>query len=61
MAKDSAHAFASTLKSFKTASGKSGKFFSLRELASNTPTSTSCPCRSASCWSRFCATATGRK
>ncbi|MDM0113019.1 aconitate hydratase AcnA [Variovorax sp. J22R133] len=37
MAQDSAHAFASTLKTFKTASGKSGKFYSLRELAKQYP------------------------
>ncbi|MEJ8849057.1 aconitate hydratase AcnA [Variovorax rhizosphaerae] len=37
MTKDSAHAFASTLKTFKTASGKSGKYFSLRELARQYP------------------------
>ncbi|MEJ8854156.1 aconitate hydratase AcnA [Variovorax robiniae] len=37
MTKDSAHAFASTLKTFKTASGKSGKFYSLRELAKQYP------------------------
>ncbi|WP_213955520.1 MULTISPECIES: aconitate hydratase AcnA [unclassified Variovorax] len=37
MTKDSAHAFAPTLKTFKTASGKSGKFFSLRELAKQYP------------------------
>ncbi|MEJ8820899.1 aconitate hydratase AcnA [Variovorax humicola] len=37
MAKDSAHAFASTLKTFKTASGISGKFFSLPELAKQFP------------------------
>ena len=32
-----AHAFASTLKSFKTASGKSGKFWSLKALAERHP------------------------
>jgi aconitate hydratase len=31
------HAFAQTLKTFKTASGKSGKFFSLPELAKQYP------------------------
>lgn len=37
MAQDSAHAFASTLKSFKTASGKAAKFYSLPELAKKYP------------------------
>lgn len=37
MAQDSAHAFASTLKSFKTASGKAGRFYSLPELAKKYP------------------------
>jgi aconitate hydratase len=37
MAKEPAHAFASTLKTFKTASGKSGKYWSLRELAKQYP------------------------
>ena len=38
MAKAPAHAFASTLKTFKTASGKSGKYWSLKELAKQYPT-----------------------
>ncbi|VTU34957.1 aconitate hydratase AcnA [Variovorax sp. PBL-E5] len=37
MAKEPAHAFASTLKTFKTASGKSGKYWSLKELAKRYP------------------------
>ena len=37
MAKQPAHAFSSTLKSFKTASGKTGKFYSLPELAKQFP------------------------
>jgi aconitate hydratase len=37
MAKPPAHAFPSTLKSFKTASGKTGKFYSLPELAKQFP------------------------
>ncbi|MBS0455477.1 MAG: aconitate hydratase [Proteobacteria bacterium] len=37
MAQESAHAFASTLKSFKTASGKAGKYYSLPELARKYP------------------------
>ncbi|MBP7564601.1 MAG: aconitate hydratase [Burkholderiaceae bacterium] len=37
MPRQQPHAFASTLKSFKTASGKSGKFFSLPELAKTLP------------------------
>lgn len=37
MAKPLAHAFSSTLKSFKTASGKTGKFYSLPELAKQFP------------------------
>jgi aconitate hydratase len=37
MAKEPAHAFASTLKTFKTASGKSGKYWSLKELARKYP------------------------
>ncbi|MEO5738664.1 MAG: aconitase family protein, partial [Variovorax sp.] len=37
MAAKSTHAFASTLKTFKTASGKSGKFWSLKELARKYP------------------------
>ncbi|WP_062477157.1 aconitate hydratase [Variovorax boronicumulans] len=37
MAKAPAHAFASTLKTFKTASGKSGKYWSLKELAKQYP------------------------
>jgi len=37
MAQDSAHAFASTLKNFKTASGKAGRFHSLPELAKKYP------------------------
>ncbi|HYP70224.1 MAG TPA: hypothetical protein VEP93_05025, partial [Variovorax sp.] len=37
MAQDSAHAFASTLKSFKTASGKAGRYYSLPELAKKYP------------------------
>ncbi len=36
-ARPAAHAFASTLKSFKTASDKSGKFYSLPELAKQFP------------------------
>ena len=62
MAKAPAHAFASTLKTFKTASGKAGKYWSLhgtRQAISRT--STSCRSRSASCWSRCCATATARR
>ncbi|MEY4563064.1 MAG: aconitate hydratase, partial [Pseudomonadota bacterium] len=35
--KSTEHAFAHTLKSFKTASGKTGKFFSLPELAKSYP------------------------
>ena len=35
--KPAKHAFASTLKSFKTASGKAGKFYSLPELAKQFP------------------------
>ena len=38
-----AHAFAQTLKTFKTASGKSGKFFSLPELAREYPGVTRLP------------------
>jgi aconitate hydratase len=37
MAKAPAHAFAKTLKTFKTASGKSGQYFSLPELAKQYP------------------------
>ncbi|MFN3417608.1 MAG: aconitate hydratase AcnA [Caldimonas sp.] len=37
MAQAPAHAFAKTLKSFKTASGKSGQYFSLPELARQFP------------------------
>ena len=37
MAKVPAHAFASTLKTFKTASGKAGKYWSLKELAKQYP------------------------
>ncbi|MDM0040262.1 aconitate hydratase [Variovorax sp. J22G21] len=37
MAAQSTHAFASTLKTFKTASGKSGKYWSLKELAKKYP------------------------
>ncbi|MBS0342144.1 MAG: aconitate hydratase, partial [Proteobacteria bacterium] len=37
MAQESAHAFASTLKSFKTASGKAGRYYSLPELARKYP------------------------
>ncbi len=37
MAKPPPHAFSSTLKSFKTASGKAGKFYSLPELAKQFP------------------------
>ena len=37
MAHDAAHAFSSALKTFKTASGKSGKFWSLKELAKAYP------------------------
>ena len=37
MAKAPAHAFASTLKTFKTASGKAGKYWSLKELAKQHP------------------------
>ncbi|SDN32188.1 aconitate hydratase [Polaromonas sp. JS666] len=37
MAKPPPHAFPSTLKSFKTASGKTGKFYSLPELAKQFP------------------------
>jgi aconitate hydratase len=37
MAKPPPHAFSSTLKSFKTASGKTGKFYSLPELAKQFP------------------------
>ena len=37
MAKDPAHAFAPTLKTFKTASGKAGKYWSLKELAKQYP------------------------
>jgi aconitate hydratase len=37
MAKAPAHAFASTLKTFKTASGDSGKYWSLKELARQYP------------------------
>ncbi|MDM0058381.1 aconitate hydratase [Variovorax fucosicus] len=37
MAAQSTHAFASTLKTFKTASGKSGKYWSLKELARKYP------------------------
>lgn len=37
MAKSPPHAFPSTLKSFKTASGKTGKFYSLPELAKQFP------------------------
>jgi aconitate hydratase len=37
MARDPAHAFASTLKTFKTASGKAGKYWSLKELAKQYP------------------------
>jgi len=37
MAKAPAHAFAKTLKTFKTASGKSGQYFSLPELARQFP------------------------
>ena len=62
MAKDPAHAFASTLKTFKTASGKVGQVLvAARNSRSNIPTSTSCRSRSASCWSRCCATATARR
>ena len=35
--KPARHAFASTLKSFKTASGKEGKFYSLPALAKKFP------------------------
>jgi aconitate hydratase len=38
MADTSIHAFSSTLKTFKTASGKSGKYWSLKELAKQYPT-----------------------
>jgi aconitate hydratase len=37
MAKEPAHAFAPTLKTFKTASGKAGKYWSLKELAKQYP------------------------
>ena len=37
MAKTAPHAFASTLKTFKTASGKTGKFHSLPALAKQFP------------------------
>ncbi|SCK60742.1 aconitate hydratase [Variovorax sp. HW608] len=37
MAKEPAHAFAPMLKTFKTASGKSGKYWSLKELAKKFP------------------------
>ncbi|MEJ7688826.1 MAG: aconitate hydratase AcnA [Variovorax sp.] len=37
MATGSAHAFAPTLKTFKTASGKSGRYWSLKELAKQYP------------------------
>jgi aconitate hydratase len=37
MAQAPAHAFASTLKTFKTASGKAGKYWSLKELAKQYP------------------------
>ena len=37
MAHDAAHTFSSALKTFKTASGKSGKFWSLKELAKAYP------------------------
>ncbi|MDM0036335.1 aconitate hydratase AcnA [Variovorax sp. J22P271] len=37
MAKAPAHAFAPTLKTFKTASGKAGKYWSLKELAKHYP------------------------
>src|SRR5687767_4999488 len=37
MAKAPAHAFASTLKTFKTPSGASGKYWSLKELAKQYP------------------------
>ncbi|MDN8612517.1 aconitate hydratase AcnA [Variovorax ginsengisoli] len=37
MAKAPAHAFAPTLKTFKTASGKAGKYWSLKELAKQYP------------------------
>ena len=33
MAREPAHAFAPMLKTFKTASGKAGKYWSLKELA----------------------------
>ncbi len=38
MAKEPAHAFAPTLKTFKTASGKAGRYWSLKELAKQYPT-----------------------
>jgi hypothetical protein len=51
------HTFASTLKSFKTASGKSGRFYSLPELAKQYPNiGRLSPC--ASFLSQFYATAT---
>nr|WP_237288475.1 hypothetical protein [Variovorax sp. PAMC 28711] len=37
MATQSKHAFASTHKTFKTASGKTGKYWSLKELAKKHP------------------------
>ena len=60
MPKAPEHTFAKTLKTFKTASGK-GQYFSLPELAKQYPNVAGCRCRSASCWSRCCATATARR
>ena len=36
-AKPAAHAYAKTIKTFRTASGKEGKFFSLPQLAKSIP------------------------
>ena len=55
------HAFATTLKTFKTASGKTGSFYSLPELTKPIRTSPACRSRCASSSSRCCATATARR
>ena len=56
------HAFANTLKTFKTASGKTGSFYSLPELAKTvSQRRRACRSRCASSSSRCCATATARR
>ena len=56
------HAFATTLQTFKTASGKEGSLlFAADAGQAATRTSRACRSRSASCSSRCCATATARR